>query len=83
MIDDWHLRNRVGCDFVSGVPQFLNMLVVVVFVTDVERGMDGAAVGIFTVKNEPSNPILRYNGVTELTAREWKVCWDINPNSRR
>ncbi len=34
----------------SGVPQFLNMLVVVVFVTDVERGMDGTAVGIFTVK---------------------------------
>ncbi len=34
----------------SGVPQFLNMLVVVVFVTDVERGVDGTAVRIFTVE---------------------------------
>ena len=47
----------------SSVPQFLNMLIIVVFVTDVERGVNGAAVWILAVSNgrhKSLNEILCY-----------------------
>ena len=50
------LRNRVSCDLMSGIPQFLNVLIIVVFVADVERGVNGTAVRILTVekRNRPT-----------------------------
>ena len=36
-------------DFVPIVPQFLSVLVIVIFVTDVERSMDWASIGILPV----------------------------------